>query len=167
MREYCVIEAEHATTSRHGRQLSGEGRWAAAMDRTGIRIASRIEEIAVVASQVEAFGRDNGLPQSAVNDLNVALDEVINNVISYGYTDTADHTIEVALSYDGKDLTAVVTDDGMPFDPLQAPAPKLGAGLKTRRIGGLGIHFVRNLMDQCIYSRSNGRNELTLRKRVA
>jgi anti-sigma regulatory factor (Ser/Thr protein kinase) len=136
------------------------------MVRTGIQIASRIEDMKLVASKVEAFGRDNGLPQSAVNDLNVALDEIIINVISYGYSDAADHTIEVALSYDGKDVTAVVTDDGKPFDPLQAPPPKLGTSLKTRRIGGLGIHFVRNLMDQCSYSRSNGRNELTLRKRV-
>jgi serine/threonine-protein kinase RsbW len=136
------------------------------MVRTGIRIANRIEEMQLVANKVEAFGRDHGLPQSAVNDLNVALDEVITNVISYGYTDAADHAIEVALSYDGTDVTVIVTDDGKPFDPLQAPPPKLGASLKTRRVGGLGIHFVRSLMDQCSYSRSNGRNELTLRKRV-
>jgi anti-sigma regulatory factor (Ser/Thr protein kinase) len=136
------------------------------MVQTSIQIASRIEDMKLVASMVDAFGRDNGLPQSAVNDLNVALDEIIINVISYGYSDAADHAIDVVLSYDGKDVTAIVTDDGKPFDPLQAPPPKLGTSLKTRRIGGLGIHFVRNLMDQCSYSRSNGRNELTLRKRV-
>jgi anti-sigma regulatory factor (Ser/Thr protein kinase) len=136
------------------------------MGQTSIRIANRIEEMKLVANRVEAFGKDNGLPQSAVNDLNVALDEIIMNVISYGYSDAADHTIEVALSYDGADVTAVVTDDGKPFDPLRAPPPNLGTSLKTRRVGGLGIHFVRNLMDQCSYSRSNGRNALTLRKRV-
>lgn len=119
-----------------------------------------------VVTKVEAFGRDNGLPQPIVNDLNVALDEVINNVISYGYSDSADHTIAVDLSYDGIQVTAVVTDDGVPFDPLQAPPPKLDSKLPTRRVGGLGIHFVRNLMDQCSYSRLDGRNELTLRKRV-
>jgi anti-sigma regulatory factor (Ser/Thr protein kinase) len=119
------------------------------MVRTGIRIANRIEEMNLLANKVEAFGRDNGLPQSAVNDLNVALDEIIINVISYGYSDAAEHTIEVALSYDGTDITAIVTDDGKPFDPLQASPPKLGTNLKTRRVGGLGIHFVRNLMDQC------------------
>ena len=136
------------------------------MVRTSIRIVNRIEDMKLVASMVEAFGRDNGLPRSAVNDLNVALDEIIINVISYGYTDAVDHTIDIALSYDGEDVTAIVTDDGKPFDPLQAPPPKLGASLKTRRVGGLGIHFVRNLMDQCSYSRLDGRNELTLRKRV-
>jgi anti-sigma regulatory factor (Ser/Thr protein kinase) len=137
------------------------------MARTSIRIANRIENMKSVASKVEAFGKDNGLPQSAINDLNVALDEVIVNIISYGYSDEADHTIEVVLSHDGTDVTAIVTDDGKPFDPLQTPPPTLGASLRTRRVGGLGIHFVRNLMDHCSYSRSNGQNELTLRKRIA
>lgn len=119
-----------------------------------------------VAAKLETFGQDNRLPPPVINDLHVALDEVLNNVISYGYADAAAHTIDIDLSYDGAHVTAVISDDAAPFDPLQVPAPQPASGLKTRRIGGLGIHLVRNLMDQCSYARSNGRNQLTLRKHV-
>ena len=119
-----------------------------------------------VVARVEAFGRDNDLPRTVVNDLNVALDEVLNNVISYGYSDSAGHTIAVELSFDGAQVIAVVTDDGTPFDPLQVAPPTLGSELQARRAGGLGVHFVRNLMDQFSYSRLGRHNQLTLRKRV-
>jgi len=134
--------------------------------RKSIRISNRIEDLERVVTGVEAFGSDNGLPHSVVNDLNIVLDEVINNIISYGYSDTAEHVIEVELSFDAAEVIAVVTDDGMPFDPLQIAPPSLDANLKTRRPGGLGIHFVRNLMEGCSHSRLDGRNRLTLRKRV-
>jgi serine/threonine-protein kinase RsbW len=136
------------------------------MVRESIRIANKIEEMMRVMTRVETFGRDNDLSQSVVNDISVALDEILNNVISYGYSDTADHVIGVELSFDGAEVTAVVTDDGMPFDPLQIAPPKFESELKARRVGGVGVHFVRNLMDQCSYSRLDGRNQLTLRKRV-
>lgn len=123
--------------------------------------------MARVVTRVEAFGEEHDLPRSIVNDLNVALDEALNNVISYAYADTADHPISVDLSFDGAQVTIVVTDDGVAFDPLRASAPTLDPDLKKRRAGGLGIHMMQSLMDQCRYSRSNGRNVLTLTKRVA
>ena len=121
----------------------------------------------VASGWVEAFGEEHDLPRSIVNDLNVALDEVLNNIISYAYTDAADHPIAVELAFDGVEVTAVVTDDGVPFDPLLAPGPTLEPDLKKRRVGGVGIHFVRSLMDRYGYSRTNGRNVLTLTKHVA
>ena len=123
--------------------------------------------MARVVTRVEAFGEEHDLPRSIVNDLNVVLDEALNNVISYAYADTANHPIAVELSFDGTQVTVVVTDDGVPFDPLQSTPSTLDPDVKARRVGGLGIHFMRSLMDQCRYSRTNGRNILTLTKRVA
>ena len=63
-------------------------------------------------------------------------------------------------------LEAEVEDDGRPFDPLGVPAPDLQAPLPERRVGGLGIHFVRRLMSEVRYARVDGRNRLVLRKRL-
>lgn len=136
------------------------------MHRQRIQIDNRIEEIARVASEVEAFGAESGLPRSVVDDLSVALDEVISNAIAYGYSDSRDHRIAIGLSFDGKAVTAEISDDGAPFDPLKVPPPTLQGNIEERQIGGLGIHFVRSLMDACDYARKDGRNILTLTKRV-
>jgi serine/threonine-protein kinase RsbW len=61
-------------------------------------------------------------------------------------------------------VEAIVEDDGKPFDPLAAPAPDLTG--KDRKPGGVGLHFVRNLMDEVTYTRRDGTNHLRLMKRL-
>ena len=111
-----------------------------------------------VVTRVEAFGEEHDLPRSIVNDLNVVLDEALNNVISYAYADTADHPIAVELSFDGTQVTVVVTDDGVPFDPLQSTPSTLDPDVKTRRVGGLGIHFMRSRIPSCGWPRTRLRS---------
>jgi len=60
-----------------------------------------------------------------------------------------------------------VEDDGKPFDPLQAPPPDLSLPLERRPIGGLGIHLIRNLMDEVSYARVGGRNVLKMVKHLS
>jgi anti-sigma regulatory factor (Ser/Thr protein kinase) len=60
-----------------------------------------------------------------------------------------------------------VEDDGVAFDPLAAPVPKLDGGVTTRPIGKLGIHIVRSLMNEVSYARVDGRNRLTLKRQLA
>ncbi len=136
------------------------------MTRANIQIGNNIGELARVTATVERFGDANALPQQMVNDLNVTLDEVLSNIISYAYTDSAEHHITIDLSFDGECAKVVVEDDGVPFDPLQVPHPNPVPDLLERKVGGLGIHFIRTLMDDCAYVRSDGRNILTLTKRV-
>ena len=71
--------------------------------------------------------------------------------------------IEIVLTSEDHALTIEVLDDGHPFDPLQdSPNPDLTATIEGRPIGGLGIHLVRNLMDDLHYQRDAGKNRLTL-----
>lgn len=139
-------------------------------DRQGrtaeIRIRNVIEDISRVADFVEAFGRSNGIPPSVVNDLNVCLDELLNNTISYGYEDHRDHSILVTVTVSGIEVLAEIEDDGRPFDPRQAATPDLAGDLRSRKVGGVGIHFVNSLMDTVDYIRSGRYNRLTLRKRL-
>jgi anti-sigma regulatory factor (Ser/Thr protein kinase) len=128
-----------------------------------IRIANRISEIARVVSLVDAFARDNNLSEHTVVALKVALDEILNNIISYGYDDARRHEIMVRLARRRGKIEAVVEDDGKPFDPAAQPAPNLKA---EDRVGGVGIHFVRNLTDEMEYARVGAINQLRIAKKI-
>jgi anti-sigma regulatory factor (Ser/Thr protein kinase) len=128
-----------------------------------IRIANRISEIGRVAALVDSFGADHKLSNEVLVALNVSLDEILNNIISYGYQDAGHHEIVVRLELQYGNIDVVVEDDGRPFNPLLAPSPDLTA---KPREGGVGLHFVRNLTDQQKYARREGFNQLRLSKKL-
>jgi len=127
-----------------------------------------MSEIARVTALIDSFGADHGLPNEVVVALNVSLDEILNNIISYAYEDAEHHDIVVRLEMrqerDGN-VEVVVEDDGKAFNPLTVPPPDLGT--KPRVEGGVGLHFVRNLTDELTYSRRDGINQLRLVKKLA
>jgi serine/threonine-protein kinase RsbW/sigma-B regulation protein RsbU (phosphoserine phosphatase) len=89
------------------------------------------------------------------------LDEVLTNTVSYGFPQGGRHSIAVRIEHRTGTLTATVSDDGAPFDPLAQPIPDVHAPITERRVGGLGIHLLRTLMDSVEYRRRGDRNELT------
>ena len=100
-------------------------------------------------------------------NLNLSLDELITNTVSYGYRDTGEHEIRVTLTERDETLVTVLEDDGIAFDPFtDAPVPDLEAGVEERRIGGLGVYFVKTLMDEVAYERVDDRNRITLIQRL-
>src|SRR5262245_32736295 len=90
-----------------------------------LQIANAIEELIKVVEFVEKFGRDHDLPVRAVNNLNLCLDEILNNTISYGYDGGTKRVISVKLSLDGGSLVAEIKDDANPFDPRRSTPPQL------------------------------------------
>ncbi len=136
------------------------------MDRAEIRISNRLEEMPAIVSMVEKFGARNAIPAALVNDLSLCLDEVICNIISYGYPDNGKGEIAVRLDYEPGRISTEISDDGTPFDPLQAGSPDLSGTVETRKIGGVGIYFVRQLMDDVVYRRVDNQNRLLLRKSI-
>ena len=129
-------------------------------------IENRLDHLPRVAGLVDDLAAAHGLPRDAVVDMQVALDEVLTNVITHGYTDDRAHEIRVRVSVSPDALEASVEDDARPFDPLTVPPPDLSATLRERAVGGLGIHFVRTLMSEVTYARVDNRNRLVLRKRL-
>ena len=92
--------------------------------KDGLVIGNTVAEMAKVVEFVEKFGAAHGIPQAAINDLNVCLDELLNNTISYGYDDQAPHSIAVDLTLAADLLIVDIEDDGKPFDPRQGtPKP--------------------------------------------
>src|SRR5262249_52241023 len=123
-----------------------------------------MSELTKVVAFVEEFGRDRALPDRAINSLNLCLDEILNNTISYGYEGATAGVISVSLSVDGGCLQAEIDDDAKPFDPRRSTPPDLPRDLASRKPGGLGLHFVNSLMDVVDYRRSDGYNRTTLKK---
>jgi anti-sigma regulatory factor (Ser/Thr protein kinase) len=136
------------------------------MDRMERRIANRWEEMPDIVAMVERFGAEHACPGHVINDVNVVLDEVLSNIISYGYEDGEQSDILVRLDYRPGEVLVEVEDAGKPFDPLKAPPPDLGVPLEARQVGGLGIHFMKSLMDDVAYARVDGKNRLRLRKKL-
>jgi serine/threonine-protein kinase RsbW len=124
-------------------------------------------EISGLVDRIEAFGAEANLSPDVTFRLTLALDEIVSNVIRHAFGDGAEHQIEVRLDVANGVVTATVEDDGVPFDPRDAPAPALDAPLEQRQAGGLGMHLVRSTMDEIDYRREGGRNVLTVRKAIA
>ena len=103
-----------------------------------------------------------GLTAEAVYRANLGLEEILTNILKYGYDDPAEHRIAVRIEAGPELLRLSIADDGHRFDPRQAPAPRLDRPLSERRAGGLGIHLVLAKMDQVDYRRVDGRNILEL-----
>ena len=135
----------------------------ASMSVTLVNDQSEVERLSRL---VEAFGEAEGLPPDSIFSVNLALDEVITNIIRYAHDDHQQHPIVVRLALDVGVLTAQVEDDGHAFNPLDAPVPDLNASIEQRPIGGLGIHLVRSMMTSVEYRREDGRNVLILKKRL-
>ena len=118
--------------------------------------------------RVEAFAEAQGLDPRCAFQLQLVLDELITNVLSYGYIDKDEHEIEVRLKREGDVLTLKLVDSARPFDILTAPPPELDLPLeeRARTVGGMGIHLVKNMVDEIAYERRDDRNILTLTKRI-
>ena len=124
--------------------------------------SNRGDPIEGVLELVDRVGRELGVSAELLTDLRIALDEVVTNIVNYAYTDNAQHQFTIRCEIRGGSLATIVEDDGIAYDPLRAPAPDLSASLDNRRVGGLGVHFVKNLMSAVRYERIGGRNRLTL-----
>lgn len=107
------------------------------------------------------------LSDAFVDTLNLALEEVIVNVINYAYpNDNENHQFDLITKVLNHEITFELIDDGIPFDPTSRPEVDINAPLEERSVGGLGIHLVRQIMDSMEYKRLHERNVLILKKRI-
>ena len=131
-------------------------------DQIVMRIANNLTELAPLAGIVEEFCERNEMPMKLAFNLNLALEEMITNTVSYGYEDKEKHTIEVRIMRAGDTFTVELEDDAQAFNPLEAPESDLGAEIHDRLIGGLGVHLVRSIMDTVNYRRDGDHNLLIM-----
>jgi serine/threonine-protein kinase RsbW len=109
---------------------------------------------------MEQFCLANGISEDDAFNLHLVLDESVINVIVHGYEDAAEHDIHVRLRFDQNHVVVDIDDDGIPYNPLDAPKPRFDLPIEQRRIGGLGVHIMKTLARSIEYKREDGRNYL-------
>ena len=97
----------------------------------------------------------------------VAIEEVFVNVAHYAYGEgEGDVSFDIAFDHDTKEVTFVMKDKGIPFDPLKKADPDITLSAEERDIGGLGIFITKKTMDKVEYAYENGENVLTMVKKI-
>ena len=129
-----------------------------------ISLVNDLREIARVAAQIDEFCASLDLTSEVAFAVNLALDEILTNTISYGYDDDEPHRIEITVGPEAESLAIVIVDDSAAFDLSSAPTPDIGTSLEERPLGGLGLFLVHQMMDSVEYRREEGRNIVTLKK---
>lgn len=133
------------------------------MERKKLTVNNNQEELEQIQEFIDSLGDDWGLDERLQFRLNLVLEEYINNLISYGYSDQLPHQITVELEQQEDVIRVCVTDDGNPFDLTKVSEnTEIEKPLEERKIGGLGIHFIRTLATDVMYNSENGINKMTI-----
>jgi len=135
-------------------------------NRLTLTIKNGLEGLEAVGPKLDAFIEEHGLPAKSAYVIQLAVEEMVSNIIKYAFDDPADHDILLELRPEPDHVVVHVEDDGHEFNPADAPEPDTGASLADREIGGLGIHLIRSMADAVDYTRVRGRNILDVRVRI-
>jgi serine/threonine-protein kinase RsbW len=129
-----------------------------------INTTNRLSEIPGVLDAVDSFFDAIHQDGPARFDVSLALEELFTNIVRYAYPEGETHSIAVTLSVENGVISCKVVDSGRAFDPLSQPEPDIGAGIDEREIGGLGVHIVRQTMQEVRYDQIDGQNVLWMKR---
>ncbi len=121
-----------------------------------------MSEIDRINQEFSVFASQHGIGAAAVQKVCIALDDLLNNIISYGFNDGEDHIIQITLDYAEGRLEITIKDDGVPFNPFDQAQPDTALTVEERKIGELGVLLVKELMSDVSYQRQQGSNVVTL-----
>lgn len=127
---------------------------------------NRLTELERLCRELETFGREKKLSQKCQYEIHLAVEEHFTNIVTHGFTDQAEHLIDVLLACENNVVEITIEDDGIPFNPLNIKRPDTKLPLEERKLGGLGIHLTRHCMDDITYYRKDNKNILVLKKNV-
>lgn len=130
-----------------------------------LTIRNDFAELPAVAAATSQFLEAGKTSSDVIFAANLVIEEIVTNTIKYAYRDSLPHDISIHLALTESALEIEIEDDGQAFDPFIQPGPDLCLPGQAPKIGGLGIHFVRHMVDACSYERGEGRNIVRLTKR--
>ena len=125
-----------------------------------------VDEIPRLAEMVEEVCEEVGFSSTTTMQMNLALEEAVVNVMNYAYPAGLKGDVTIEVEANAERMKFVITDSGQPFDPTTKEEVDITLPAEERTIGGLGIHLIRRYMDSINYERHEGRNILTLRKKI-
>ncbi len=120
------------------------------------------QELTHVIQVVNVFLEPRELPSKLIYAVNLILEEIIVNIIKYGYDDEDSHEIQVRIEVEQDEVALTVVDDGKEFNPLTVPPPDRSKSAMERIEEGLGLQFVRHMRNAMEYRREEGKNILNI-----
>jgi serine/threonine-protein kinase RsbW len=132
-----------------------------------LTVDSRLERLSQIADFMQETTHACGLSDDQAFETQMAVDEACTNVIQHAYHGRHDGTIDIACEKRGQEFIITIQDYGDPFDPKKVARPKTRAPLSQRNVGGLGLFFMRRMMDRVKFDFTSGRgNRLTMVKKI-
>ena len=128
-----------------------------------LTLPNDVQEVPQLATFVEEVCESHGVDMMTTMQLNLALEEAVVNVMTYGYPEGTKGYVDISVQSESDCLTFVISDSGQPFDPTTKGDVDTTLPAEQRSIGGLGIHLVKQLMDSIQYEYKDGHNTLTLK----
>ncbi len=129
-----------------------------------VTIPADVAAIPGVTAAIEMAMKVYEFSDEDILDTQLAVEEALTNTIVHGYGKQPGELMITCTASDGL-VELQIEDSAPPFDPLSQPEPDLSAELDKRRIGGLGVHLIRRVMDEIVYRYEDGKNILVLVKR--
>lgn len=127
-----------------------------------LTLTNHINELERLEPFLEEFFQQNNLAQTPFSQINLALEEALANVIMYAYPEGTQGDVTLSMKAEDNAIQMEISDKGVPFNPLQQQETDLDVPLEERKIGGLGIHLIKEIMDSVTYEYREGRNVLRL-----
>jgi len=131
-----------------------------------IELVNDLKELDRLNEEIENFNALNNIPADIAFKINLATEEIVTNIIKYGYDDPKKDVISIDINKINNSIGITISDSAKEFDPLQQEAPDTTLSLNERKIGGLGIFFAKELMDSIKYQRENSKNILIMNKKI-
>lgn len=131
-----------------------------------ISLKNQLIEMKRFKNRFNTFAEECRIPTTVHREMNIVFDELLSNIIFYAFRDDEEYTIEITVNFSEDRLVAIITDDGIPFNPFEKETAEIERLAEKQKVGGLGIHIVRNLMDDLTYNRRAGKNHVTLVKKL-
>ena len=125
-----------------------------------------VQEVPLLATFIETISEENDMDMVMSMNINLAVEEAVVNVMNYAYPEGTVGEVKIDASVAEGLLTITIADGGSPFDPTQKENPDINLPAEERSIGGLGIFLVRQFMDTVTYHHNDGKNILTLVKKL-
>jgi anti-sigma regulatory factor (Ser/Thr protein kinase) len=127
-----------------------------------ISFANDMQELTHLLQVVNVFLEPRALSSKLVYAVNLILEEILMNIIKYGYDDEDSHEIEVQIGVEKEEVALTVIDDGKEFNPLTIPGLARSKSAMDRLEEGLGLQFVRHMRNAMEYRRQEDKNILTI-----
>lgn len=133
-----------------------------------LQLQDELSAMSEAIDQIEDFASEHQIPAKQIAQVNLCIDELLTNTITYGFDQPGDHWIQLRLQLDDNRLRIELTDNAKPFNPfIEAPPPDLDSPLEDRPIGGLGVYLVKSLMNHVNYHYRDGHNHILLELALA